>query len=244
MKAAIQRLLGMAGYQLRRKYPRDFTLDDVTLMRRVEPFTRVTPEQLWGCVRAAEYIVQNQVPGAVVECGVWKGGSVMAIALTLLRLGDQAREVYLYDTFEGMTTPTEQDVDFEGRDAASQIAVATDRVLGIEAYAPLEEARANILGTGYSSANVHFVKGRVEDTLPAQAPEQIGLLRLDTDWYESTKHELEHLFPRLSRGGVLMIDDYGHWRGVRQATEEYFARQALKPLLCRVDYASRMAVKL
>src|SRR5690242_14175051 len=158
MIAAIQRLLGMAGYQVRRKYPRDFTPDDVALVRRVEPFTRVTPEQLWGCVQAVEHIVQNRVPGAVVECGVWKGGSVMAIALTLLRLGDQTRELYLYDTFEGMTAPTDRDVDFEGRDAASQIAVAKDRVLGIEAYAPLDEARANILGTGYNAVKVHFVK--------------------------------------------------------------------------------------
>jgi O-methyltransferase len=244
MRAAIQRLLGIAGYQVRRKYARDFTPDDVALVRRVEPFTRVTPEQLLGCVHAAEYIVRNQIPGAVVECGVWKGGSVMAIALTLLRLGEREREMYLYDTFEGMTAPTAQDVDFQGRDAASQIAVARDRVLGIEAYAPLDEARANILGTGYDASKVHFVKGRVEDTLPAQAPGQISLLRLDTDWYESTRHELEHLFPRVSRGGVLMIDDYGHWHGVRQATDEYFASYGPKPLLCRLDYASRIAVKL
>jgi hypothetical protein len=244
MKAAIQRLLGMAGYQLRRKYPRDFTAEDVALVRRVEPFTRVSPEQIWGCVQAIEYVVQNQIRGAVVECGVWKGGSVMAMALTLLRLGDRSRELYLYDTFGGMTPPTAHDIDFRGRDAASQMAVATDRARGIEAYAPLEEARANILGTGYEPSKVHFIKGRVEDTLPLQAPEQISLLRLDTDWYESTRHELEHLFPRLSRGGVLMIDDYGYWRGVRKATDEYFAKQTPKPLFSRVDYASRLAVKL
>ena len=244
MKAAIQRLLGMAGYQLQRKYPRDFTADDVALARRVEPFTRVSPIQVWGCVQAVEHVVQNQIPGAVVECGVWKGGCAMAMALTLVRLGDRSREIYLYDTFEGMTPPTGHDIDFLGRDAGSQMTAAKDRVKGIEAFAPLEEARTNILGTGYDPSLVHFVKGKVEDTLPDQSPTQISLLRLDTDWYESTRHELEQLFPRVSRGGVLMIDDYGHWRGVRKATDEYFAKQTYRPLFCRVDYASRLAVKL
>jgi len=244
MKAAIQRVLAAAGYQLRRKYPRDFTAEDVALVRRVEPFTRITPEHLWGCIRAIEYIVENKIPGAIVECGVWKGGSVMAVALTLIRLADQSREFYLYDTFEGMTPPTRHDVDFEGKDAAVQMATAKDRSLGIEAYAPLDEARRNVLGTGYDPSKIHFVKGRVEDTIPERAPDQISLLRLDTDWYESTRHELQHLFPRVVRGGVLMIDDYGHWRGVRKATDEFFMDQPSRPLLCRLDYASRLAIKL
>jgi O-methyltransferase len=244
MKDLVQRLLRPVGLQLRRRYPRDFSREDIEIIKHVEPFTRVSPEQLYGCIRAVEYIVRYEIPGDIVECGVWKGGSAMALALTLLRLGNQSRCIYLYDTFEGMTAPSESDVDFRGKTAASELARSTDRVHGILAYSPLEEAEANILSTGYDKAKVQFIKGKVEETLPAWAPERVSLLRLDTDWYESTRHELVHLFPRVSRGGILMIDDYGHWRGVRKATDEYLAQEHLPLFLNRLDYAARVAVKI
>jgi hypothetical protein len=90
---------------------------------------------------------------------------------------------------------------------------------------------------------VNLVKGPVESTIPATIPDQLAILRLDTDWYESTKHELDHLYPRLVSGGILIIDDYGHWQGARQAVDEYFARQNLKPLLSRIDYTCRIMIK-
>jgi hypothetical protein len=111
-------------------------------------------------------------------------------------------------------------------------------------YSPLEETRKNVLGTGYDSAKVHFIKGPVEQTIPANAPERIALLRLDTDFYESTLHELNHLFPRLAPGGVLILDDYGHWEGARRAVDEYFKEKKIKMLLNRVDYTGRIGVKL
>ena len=83
----------------------------------------------------------------------------------------------------------------------------------------------------------------MEDTLPEQAPSRIALLRLDTDWYESTRHELIHLYPRLSQGGVLIVDDYGHWDGCRLAVDEYFATEADPVLLTRIDYTGRICVK-
>ena len=88
-----------------------------------------------------------------------------------------------------------------------------------------------------------MVKGKVEDTLPGHAPDHIAVLRLDTDWYASTKHEMEHLYPRLARGGVLIIDDYGHWAGSRQAVDEYLAEHGIHLLLNRTDYTGRMALK-
>jgi len=88
-----------------------------------------------------------------------------------------------------------------------------------------------------------LVAGAVEDTLPDRAPMEIALLRLDTDWYASTKHELETLYPRLVSGGVLMLDDYGHWTGCRKAVDEYFAANAPAPLLNRIDYTARVATK-
>jgi hypothetical protein len=97
--------------------------------------------------------------------------------------------------------------------------------------------------TGIDAGRLHFVKGPVEETIPASVPERIALLRLDTDWYESTRHELIHLFPRLAAGGVLIVDDYGHWRGCRRATDEYFEQTGVHILLHRVDYTGVIGVK-
>jgi hypothetical protein len=97
--------------------------------------------------------------------------------------------------------------------------------------------------SGYPDAKVHYVVGRVEDTVPDGAPSEIALLRLDTDWYESTKHELVHLYPRLTPGGVLIIDDYGHWAGCRKAVDEYFSERGRHLLFSRIDYAGRIALK-
>jgi len=115
-----------------------------------------------------------------------------------------------------------------------------ERVL---ASASLDEVKRNVLGTGYDSDRVRFVEGLVEDTIPEQAPREIAVLRLDTDWYESTRHELVHLYPRLSSGGVLILDDYGCWLGARQAVDEYIEANAVRLLLTRIDSSGRLAVK-
>ncbi len=244
MRAFAQRLLATVGYQLTRHIPRDFSADDAALVRRVQPYTLTSPERIYSCVRAVEYLGANAIPGDFVECGVWKGGMVMALALTLLRLGDQNRQLYLFDTFEGMSPPTDADVDLRGVGAAAQLAESTSGRRGrIWARAPLEEVQSAVLGTGIDPSRVHFVKGKVEDSLPAQAPDQISLLRLDTDWYESTRHELVHLYPRLVSGGVIIIDDYGHWQGARRATDEYLASHGIPLLLNRIDYTGRIGVK-
>jgi hypothetical protein len=107
----------------------------------------------------------------------------------------------------------------------------------------LEGVKAMMRKTGYPIERIHFMVGRVEDTVPEGAPEEIALLRLDTDWYESTSHELRHLYPRLAPGGVLIVDDYGHWDGCRRAVDEYFSEAASSVLFTRVDYAARMAIK-
>ncbi len=168
----------------------------------------------------------------------------MLAALVLRELSDH-RNLWLYDTFEGMPEPTERDRQWSGEAAADEL-VKAKREPGARttwAYATLEDVRANMQRTGYPDDNIHYVVGKVEQTIPANAPAEIALLRLDTDWYESTRHELEHLWPRLQPSGVLLIDDYGHWQGARQAVDEFFGRQPLRPLLHRVDYTGRVAVK-
>jgi hypothetical protein len=184
------------------------------------------------------------VPGAIVECGVWRGGSMLAAARTLNECSDVTRHLYLYDTFEGMSAPDDRDVDIDGHSARALLGGGeNDNPDSAWCYATLEEVRETLAGSGYDMTRVHFVKGKVEDTIPESAPDRIAVLRLDTDWYESTRHELEHLYPRLSPGGVLIIDDYGHWAGCRQAVDEYFAAQGIHLLLSRVDYTGRIAVK-
>ena len=221
--------------------PDDFRDADIELWARVEPFTMTTPGRVEVLARTVEYLVARPVLGAFVECGVWRGGSMMAAALTLQRLGVDDRELYLFDTFAGMPPPGEHDVKQGGRHA-SELADGPADLLG--SIATLDEVRRNMLSLGYPDTRIHFVEGQVEETLPAAAPEQIALLRLDTDWYSSTKHELNHLFPRLVPGGVLIVDDYAYWRGARKAVDEYIREHDLALLLTRVDHGARVAVKV
>ena len=225
--------------------PPDFETIHENIIAKVRPYTMTSPERLYGLIESVQYVVKNQIPGALVECGVWKGGSMMAIAETLLALGVNDRELYLYDTFEGMTAPTSEDVDQLNRDAASQLKQdlnkKTDSV--VWAYSGLEEVKRNIALSGYPSEKIHFVQGDILKTIPATLPGQTALLRLDTDWYESTKHEMEQLYPLLVSKGVLIIDDYGFWKGSRKAVDEYLAAHQIGILLHRMDETGRSAVK-
>jgi O-methyltransferase len=205
--------------------------------------------RLLGLVDAVRYCVARRIPGAFVECGVWRGGSALAVILTLQALGVDDRDVYLYDTFEGMTEPTEHDVSDRDGSAltAWQEAVRGGRrpwegMFGSDVFGE-EQVRSLLTATGYPAAHLRLIRGSVEATIPDQAPEEIALLRLDTDWYESTRHELIHLFPRLATGGALIIDDYGHWQGARRAVDEYFSSVHPPLLLSRIDYTGRVAVK-
>jgi hypothetical protein len=222
--------------------PIDFDETDAELCRRIAPYTMTTPPRVYALARAVEYVVGRQIPGAFVECGVWRGGSVMAVALTLLRLGVSDRELYLFDTFSGMTPPGDEDVKHTGERAADMLATSS-RDSDDWAIASLEDVRAAVLGVGYPEQRIHFVEGPIEETLPADAPSRIALLRLDTDWYASTKHALVHLYPLLASHGVLIVDDYAYWQGARQAVDEYLGEHDLGLLLNRIDYTARIAVK-
>ena len=167
----------------------------------------------------------------------------MAAALTLKRTGSIDRELYLYDTFSGMTAPTDIDIGYGGENAHENYSkTRINQDVSDWCLSPLEDVRKNVFSTGYKKSKIHFIKGKVEDTIPKITPKKIALLRLDTDWYESTKHELLHLFPLLSKNGVLVIDDYGHWQGSRKAVDEYIIENKIRILLIRVA-GSRISVK-
>ena len=169
----------------------------------------------------------------------------MAVAHTLLRLNHTEKSLFLYDTFSGMSKPTDIDVNVGGLKASDKFnARRLTEGKANWALASLNEVNENILQVGYDQSKINFIVGKVEDTIPETIPETISLLRLDTDWYESTKHELVHLFPRLSKNGVIIIDDYGHWKGCKDAVDEYFSENKINILLNRVDYSARMGLKL
>jgi O-methyltransferase len=261
IKSTLRRVVNSFGYDVVRRpalesshngdappryvIPADFSDRDRELFNFVQPYTMTSPERVHALAQAARYVVEHNIPGAIVECGVWRGGSMMVVARALLELS-AVRDLYLFDTFEGMTAPTENDVMILDEKPATELLTKAKKEVATSLWccSPIDDVRENLSRTGYNLKHVHFIKGRVEDTIPARAPHSISLLRLDTDWYESTRHELFHLFPRLSPGGVLIIDDYGWWKGARQATDEYLEQHGLRLLLHRIDSTGgRVAVK-
>jgi hypothetical protein len=220
----------------------DLVEEERKIVARVKTFTLTSVPRIATLLNAVHYISASKIPGDIAECGVWRGGSMMAVALALQAHLDTGRDLYLYDTFEGMSEPTRHDRSHDGVAAERQLD-ETARGTGVWCRATLEDVRANMLSTGYPGERIHLIKGKVEDTIPGTLPRQLALLRLDTDWYESTKHELTHLFPLLHPNGVLLLDDYGHWLGARKAVDEYFSEKNLNVFLHRIDTTGRLLVK-
>jgi O-methyltransferase len=246
-------LLQRSGYEIRPRADRPGQaarlhpdLEPAFLERyeQAAPYSMTSVERMYALHAGIRHVAAAGIEGDVVECGVWRGGSSMLAASTLLALGDTERTLWLFDTFEGMSEPGERDVAVSG-DRMTDVwdQHRHDHESGLLAYSTIDEVRANMASTGYPPERLRFVPGKVEDTIPGAGPERIALLRLDTDWYESTRHELEHLYPRLAAGGVLIIDDYGHWQGARQAVDEYLATLDAPLLLHRIDYTGRICLK-
>ena len=225
----------------RPEFPADVDEQAREVIRAVQPYTMTSMDKLFGLISATRYLARNDIPGAVVECGVWRGGSMHAVARTLLSVDETSRHLYLFDTFQGMPPPSDKDVRHDGSSAA-ELLEARSRKSNIWAVATLDDVKEGFAQLAYPAGQVHFVEGLVEDTVPDNAPEQIALLRLDTDWYESTRHELEHLYPRLVSGGVLIVDDYGYWRGSKQAMDEFLDATGERLLLLRAG-TGRIAIK-
>jgi O-methyltransferase len=250
MSASIGNAIKHLGFNLARrcfsKVLRDHAIQDLTdaeksIVSTALPFTMTSVERLVSVVNAVNYLIRNDIPGDIAECGVWRGGSMMAAALALIAAGDTNRTLYLYDTFEGMSDPSKKDTDFAGKSAISLLH-SYRKGTGIWCLATLEEVQKNMYSTGYPPDKIKFIKGKVEDTLPAVRPERLSLLRLDTDWYESTKLELEILYPILHKNGILIIDDYGYWQGARKAVDEYFDSRSIRVFLHRIDNTGRIVV--
>lgn len=228
----------------RRPRGRGYDEELLATVERVRPRTMTDVQKLATLIEATRHVVRLQVPGAVVECGVWRGGSMQAVALTLMSLHETDRELHLFDTFEGMPPPTAEDTRTtrDGSVTAEELLAEADKSSKLWAVAGLDDVKEGMAETGYPADKVRFHAGLVEDTTPAEAPETIAILRLDTDWYASTKHELEHLYDRLSPGGVMILDDYGDWEGARKATDEWLAETG-EPLFLVPMGSGRIAIK-
>lgn len=209
-----------------------------------KPYTMTSIERMYALYNSVLYVLDNNIEGAFVECGVWRGGSSLIIARMLFNRSIE-RDLILYDTFSGMSEPTAEDVNLKGVEADLLLEIGkNDKENSVWCLANEVDVLNNLKLSGYNMNKVRLVKGMVEDTIPQQTKEtEIALLRLDTDWYESTKHELIHLYPKLSKNGVLIIDDYGHWKGCRTAVDEYFKSNNIKMLLNRIDYTGRSGIK-
>lgn len=217
----------------------------VGLFADVEPFTLTSKAMGFALYQAINYVVANDIPGAIVECGVARGGSMMLAAATLQARGRCDRDIFLFDTFDWSWENASERDGFVG---------TPDRLDGLPNTPGTKDERArhgvgfeavtaNMAGTGYPADRIRLVQGMVQDTLAAAPIGDIAVLRLDTDFYESTLVELEILYPRLVPGGVLILDDYGKLKGATAAVDEYFARHPDQPLLHRVETQGRIGTK-
>ncbi|MBZ0205174.1 MAG: TylF/MycF family methyltransferase [Flavobacteriales bacterium] len=238
-------LLDISGTQVRDPALMDDPLF-VELYAKCSPYTMTSRERMYALYAACMHVVDTKLEGAFVECGVWRGGSAMMIAACLKSKGVLDRDIYLFDTFEGMPKPDDMDRSLTGERAQGTFdETSVNEDSSSWCYSSLDEVKRNMLSVGYPEERIHLIKGKVEETLPGRAPTgPIALLRLDTDWYSSTMHELIHLYPLLVQRGVLIIDDFGHWEGARKAVLEYVDAHKVNMLLNRIDYTGRIGIKV
>ena len=226
----------MSKIQARRLGTRDAEREMRELLDRVKPYTMVAEPPLRDLVGRMHGILDAGVPGAMVECGVWRGGSSFLMAEVLKRRGEAGRKVWMFDSFEGLPPP--QDID--GPSARAYAEDTENPLYYDNCRAELEEVRAAARELDLEE-RVEIVAGWFDQTLP-EARDRIGpiaLLRIDCDWYEPVLLCLETLYDQVSPGGVLIVDDYYQWDGCTIATHEFLARREL-PL--RVQEAAQVAV--
>ncbi len=245
IKKILQQSINKLGFKISKS---DYIINNDLVFQKIynicKDYTMTSKEKMYALYKSVEYVIKAKIPGDFVECGVWKGGSTMLIALTLQELDTTDRKIYLYDTFEGMSEPSNIDMRISNQSISAFSIWKKKQRQGFNqiCYSGLSEVQKNMYNTAYPKENLIFIKGKVENTIPDQKPNEIALLRLDTDWYESTKHELIHLFPILKTNGILILDDYGYWAGAKKAVDEYFSD--LPILLNRIDNTGRLAIKI
>ena len=251
LKKSVNWALNKKGYEISKakkrttiesQYP-EITPSEKRVVEQTRPYTMTTLERQWALIQSLRHVKQHNVGGDIVECGVWRGGNLILATLYGKELNDQ-RVVWGFDTFEGMSAP--EDIDqrlVDDSSAFGKFEESQTQSYNDWCYCSIEDVKSHIQSFDVPDSNIKLIKGKCEDTLKVaeNLPEEISILRLDTDWYESTRTELEVLYPRLSNNGVLIIDDYGHWKGAKKAVDEYFDGANL--FMHRIDYTCRLIIK-
>ena len=222
--------------------PIEATEEIINIINISKKFSMTGEKRMYLLCEAVRQVKEKNLKGDFVECGVWKGGNIILLN-KLCEIYNLDKKIYAYDTFDGMSEPEVVDKDYKNNLAQVLMNenVKSSKNDNIHCFSSYDEVHQNV-NKFSNTSNVKFIKGKVEDTLKIKSnlPAEISILRLDTDFYSSTKIELETLYERLVSGGILIIDDYGHWQGARKAVDEFFTK---KPWLHVVDYTCRYVIK-
>lgn len=224
-----RRLLSKFGYEINLGtssilYP-ELSEREIGFIRQifVQSLTMTSFDSLCTLAIACKSLSREKVLGDYVEVGIWRGGSSLVAKMFL-----SERKFYLYDTYAGMTNPSEFDFRIGGKDNRDTLEKwESGQKSGHNewVFASLDQVKENFRSFNLLDSSVNFVKGDVRETLTSESvPNEIALLRLDTDFYDSTLVELQVLWPRLVKNGILILDDYGHWDGARKAVDEFFGQ--------------------
>jgi hypothetical protein len=210
------------------------------LINKCLQYSMTNFERMWSLIQSFHHVRQESLVGDFVECGVWKGGNIILLK-KLIEKFNFKKNIYGFDTFEGMVEPSFYDVNYNNKSAKKMFDEHKKKDIGF-AMCSLDDVKRNIK-KNTKTDNIFLIKGKVENTLKnkKKLPKKISILRLDTDFYESTKIELEILFPRLVKGGVLIVDDYGFWKGAKKAVDEYFCD--CRQFMHYVDHSCRLLIK-
>jgi O-methyltransferase len=210
------------------------------LINKCLQYSMTNFERMWSLIQSFHHVRQESLVGDFVECGVWKGGNIILLK-KLIEKFNFKKNIYGFDTFEGMVEPSFYDVNYNNKSAKKMFDEHKKKDIGF-AMCSLDDVKRNIKKNTKTN-NIFLIKGKVENTLKnkKKLPKKISILRLDTDFYESTKIELEILFPRLVKGGVLIVDDYGFWKGAKKAVDEYFCDY--RQFMHYVDHSCRLLIK-
>ena len=241
IKDFINSIFGIFGLRISKILPRivEMSEEEREIIKIAKKYSMTTEIRMWALINSIKKVDYEKIEGDIVECGIWKGGNIILINKLLKKI-KLNKKIYCYDTFEGMISTDK--IDKEISSGRSSLQIIKDHEY-YKCESLLKETKKNISKNFDDINNIYFIKGRVEDTLTEEKniPDKISICRLDTDYYSSTKIELEVLYPRLVPGGFLIIDDYGHWSGCKKAVDEYFKDKFV--MMHYVDYACRLIIK-
>jgi O-methyltransferase len=207
------------------------------LLAKIHPYTFCSYKRLKNIWMLAEMIEKNKTKGAFVECGVWKGGCA-AIMVYIAQKYNSKRKIYLFDSFEGLPEPTQKDgkrAIFYSNGKSQGKLKSIKKAIG-----KLAEVQHILFSTlKLKRKYVYFYKGWFQFTIPKYKNKvrQIAILRLDADWYESTKTCLNEFYNQVIPGGFVILDDYENWPGSKRALDEFFKKRKISPKVIKIDSA-------